>query len=339
MYPKLKHAVKSGKLKIFFLVSPPRSSSTALERAISQSPSIDLQINDPWAIYETDDKEEQTYNYIWSRINPLLLSQETITLLIKNVADYIPPGDFWKRQQQLVAHTIFLIRNPFLSLESLIKIEMNPSPEILRTGDYRSLEEPLKNKFLDCRTTGWEALWEHAEVMGQKPYTVVDSTLYRAFPELVFPYLTKKMEINFDEGSTNWTKNKKKFETDYDGAIPYYERVIKSDNLEPPLEEPLELEKFPFFLQEHLMKPGGALAIYLRFIKIMLAQMPELNASNLINTSLNGKSLQNIDPIFAYILLLSFNETNPNFEFQKELEYIAKAHPQFKKVFYSINLI
>ncbi|MCX6732332.1 MAG: hypothetical protein NTV98_02215, partial [Candidatus Roizmanbacteria bacterium] len=107
---------------IIHILSTPRSSSTALERSLFNSSAIDIQINDVWANYRDKDRISKVYQQILNEVKNALKKKNKITVLIKSIADYIPPGDEYGKMCRLVSNTIVLIRNPILQMESLLRV-------------------------------------------------------------------------------------------------------------------------------------------------------------------------------------------------------------------------
>lgn len=366
---------KSG-LRLISLLAPARSSSTALERALSGSPDIQLQVNDPFAIYDEAAREEKTYEYILSRLGE---HDGAVTALVKNVADYIPPGDAWLRWRDLCDGHIFLIRNPLLTMHSLFKmmvrhgdpgeldsyaretgyadgaalqnaladgddfsrqgnlyrmlftrdqkihrdrvmqipVLMHMSEAIAQDAGYAGLDalaaslgdknwaatqQRLQNpdaslagfdkvltRIFACRITGWEALYQHFSATPDA--VVMDSTMFRSAPEDAMRSLSRSLGIRYADSMRAWQGEGKTFTTDYDGDVPYYDRVVKSQRVDPPTEKPVPLDAFPPQFQHHLAGAGGCFDIYLR----MMAKIDPAFAASF---ALTGE-LQTTDPVFA----------------------------------------
>ncbi|MDI1229006.1 MAG: hypothetical protein PSY14_15095 [bacterium] len=383
-YAELLRRKKSG-LRLISLLAPARSSSTALERALSGSPDIQLQVNDPFAIYDEAAREEKTYEYILSRLDE---HDGTVTALVKNVADYIPPGDAWARWRDLCDRHIFLIRNPLLTMHSLFKMmvrhgdageldsfardtgyadgkalqqaladgnDFSRQGEVYRmlfTRDQKIHRDPVmqipvllqmteqvavdagyagldalaqsigdKNweasktrlaksdadlrgfdkvlvRIFACRITGWEALYQH---FVNTPYAIVmDSTMFRSMPEDAMRSLSHDLGIRYADSMQAWDgASGKSFTTDYDGDVPYYDRIVKSQRVDPPTEKPVPLDAFPPQFRHHLAGRGGCFDIYLR----MMGQIDPVFAASF---ALTGE-LQTTDPVFAAAFSTVFN--------------------------------
>ena len=435
-YSALEKKVKSGDLELFFIVSPPRSSSTALERALSNSDDITMQINDPWALFDDEDRENKTYEYILQKVESLPPDKRKAKVLIKNVADYIPPGKGWERQQALSKHTIFLVRNPVLSLESLVQVmakEIDPQDvlvdsltmdafarnkgykdwkdmqgETTRKRDYRDYEDVYKNyfpaeqnmnaspimrlpllgttkdthvqplgftnrdeyaqangyrswevlqegvkegsvsleEFQDLfnqlflyRITGWDALGDHMAVTQSTgaTYSVVDSTMYRAQPDSILGSLGLRIGISIGEQVHNWEGGNKIFSTDYDGEVPYYDKVVSSKGITFPTEEPIDIDRFPPFLQTHLLGSGGAISTYLDFLTILVNQGTDAELHTVLNSNHEGKSILEIDPLFGYMLVDRVQRSDASVDDDQLKNKIRNKYPNFLDIFNKID--
>lgn len=387
-YDELAEMKESGALRVISLLAPARSSSTALERALLESPDIDIQVNDPWAIYDSAEREENTYEYILDRIKQH--GKTPVTVLIKNVADYIPPGDCWERWSHLCDRHLFLIRNPLLTMHSLFKMMVRHyKPEQvaveplsmdeyakkkgyggwaelqqkLSAGDdfaqyedlysalftrdqkihhedvmrfpavlhipqqvaidagYRSLDqfaatlgdrdwdatrqyltqpwasllgfERILARVFAWRITGWEALYQHfCHTPGAY---VMDSTMFRSAPAAAMEKISEALGISYTPRMGAWENSAAKpFTTDYDGEVPYYDRIVQSQGIDPPVEKPPTLGAFPPPFRQHLTGREGCFDIYLR----MLNRMDAVFVAAFRLTD----ELKSTDPVFAHCL-------------------------------------
>jgi hypothetical protein len=173
-FTKIRDWVDAGQIKIISIIAPPRSSSTALERALLESPTIDTHINEPWSIFDNPSRETLVYSFIAERIGPLLRSTSSQTVLIKNIADYIPSGECWKRWSKLVHRHIFLVRNPLLTLESLLRMLV---PEMEHKETFTPAE--LERHAACCGFDSWAKLREQA--ITSREYSHLDEPMRHHF--------------------------------------------------------------------------------------------------------------------------------------------------------------
>lgn len=398
-YQELRDLTETGELEIYHVVAPPRSSSTALERALSNSPDIHIQVNDPWSIYDAD-RESQTYNYILGRMQDTLAAPQAkpLRMIIKDIADYIPPGEAWLRMADITQHTIFLIREPLLAMESMMRIMASEVPAkqgdayavqhgygswrvmqeaIAAARDYtpydalyqqlfreeqpihRRLEMQLPvlaatplsmiqkigfnsadayaaykgyeswdalvqniTKFPDkistcqelldenfmCRITGWTALRQHIDAMRPgDTSTVVDATMFRAAPNAITFALLQRLGLQFTPAVVDWAKGGTAFTPDYDGEVAYYDKVIQSAGVDPPVETPIPMGYFPAFVRTSLEGDDGALALYHQYLEQAVATTPPEVTRQILTATFDGKPLSEIDPIFYKELLAAQN--------------------------------
>jgi hypothetical protein len=350
-----------------------------------------MQINDPWSLYD-ENREPQTYQYILDRAQTVLpaVTDETARIVIKDIADYIPPGEPWDRMTDLVKHTIFLVREPLLALESMMQIMAKEVP--VETGesyahsagysswltmqdgvnakrDYRPYEALYKDLFRNeqpihdlpemqipvliatplrfirrlgydshdmyaaakgfgswdmlcgtlrggtvppaeicddlieenfaCRITGWTAMRQHFKSMPENASCdVVDSTMFRALPVSFLPDVFDRAQLRFSSDVVDWKSGSKTFNPDYDGEVPYYDKVIQSAGIAPPTETPIPVENFPRFIQESLAGEDGAFDIYQHFLEHIISRLSTERRQELLTVTVAGKPLQKVDPVF-----------------------------------------
>jgi hypothetical protein len=379
---------QSGQLLLYHIVAPPRSSSTALERALSNSPDIDAQINDPWSLYD-ENREAQTYDFLARRIAELRARKAgtPLRILIKSIADYIAPGEQWDRMTGISAYTVFLIRQPLLSTESMMRMmvrEATPDDAyaqhrgywdwqdmvatVDRARDYRDYEELYRSLFLNeqpihsrpemqipvleftpatvwadlgfttadhyaafkgypswrellaqltdntallaahtdlleanfrCRILGWTALQQHYRRMtpGSR-FGVIDATVYRALPERVLVSMLTEMGLTASPEVLSWQVAGKSFETDYDGTVPYYDRVLHSTEVQPPTENPVTIDRFPGFVADAIDSADGFFTIYRNLLSDAVSRLSIEDTVALVDWRWDGRSIQDVDPMF-----------------------------------------
>lgn len=135
-YRILEGMVQDGSLTIVSITSPPRTSSTALERLLTESPEIDGQCNEPWSnlnVTTVRQRNGQAYETLLVRVQALAAQKRgKLRIVVKNIADFIAPGDSFAQWDSLVSRHIMLVRNPVLSIESALNTifkELDPQFE------------------------------------------------------------------------------------------------------------------------------------------------------------------------------------------------------------------
>jgi hypothetical protein len=178
-FVQLKEMVDAGQLKLIHIISTPRSSSTALERALYQSPNVDGQINDVWADYDSEDREGLVYRSILEKVRAIQQrtpQKNSVQVIVKSIADYIPPGLAFERMTDLAQNTVFLVRNPLLQMESMMRVmaEAVASDSVVVGGV--SMDEYARHKGY----TDWLSM--QSEVNQQKRYFEYEEIFAVSFP-------------------------------------------------------------------------------------------------------------------------------------------------------------
>lgn len=151
-YQALKDRVDAGTLIFLSIVSPPRTGSTVLEKAIYNAyPGIAAQINEPSSqIHAGEDRVCAMYQNIWSEVVRLEafaadrgvdLNQQPLLLLTKNLFYYIGQDQEWVLYDDLAAHHIVTVRHPAATFESYTKAIIEtlekqavPLAQVIRKG-------------------------------------------------------------------------------------------------------------------------------------------------------------------------------------------------------------
>ncbi len=131
-YQALKDRVDAGNLIFLSIVSPPRTGSTVLEKAIYNAyPVIAAQLNEPSSqIHAGEERVSAMYKSIWDEVARLEafasdrgidLNQQPLVLLTKNLFYYIGQDKEWELYDNLMAHHIVTVRHPAATFESYTK--------------------------------------------------------------------------------------------------------------------------------------------------------------------------------------------------------------------------
>uniref|UniRef100_UPI001178B1B7 hypothetical protein n=1 Tax=Crenothrix polyspora TaxID=360316 RepID=UPI001178B1B7 len=131
-YQALKKKVDASSLVFLSIVSPPRTGSTVLEKAIYNAyPVIAAQLNEPSSqIHAGEDRVNAMYQSIWEEVAKLEtfaaeqgvdLNKQPLVLLTKNLFYYIGQDQEWQLYDDLMAHHIVSVRHPAATFESYTK--------------------------------------------------------------------------------------------------------------------------------------------------------------------------------------------------------------------------
>ncbi len=178
---------------VYIIVAPPRSSSTALARAFSRSPSIDYYCHEPFdkCYHYSGDYDsvlealEKPLVVTDGRPGPALESG----LLIKEMTFQV--GSDFPTLASLTAHPIvFIIRDPRLCISSRMR-------KLQKSGD-----DPL----FPAVESGWADLARQIRFCDEMRirYLVVDSADFRSNPAEIFPSLFRCVGLSFSTEYLSW---------------------------------------------------------------------------------------------------------------------------------------
>ena len=126
---RVKELVDTGKLEIISIISPVRTVSSITSRCFSGHPQIDTECLQPFHLkYSTPynpptDREEDGYALILENYQKAAAKKDTgkIRIVVKEMARNISTGEQLIRWSSLTKNPLVTIRNPILSIESLIR--------------------------------------------------------------------------------------------------------------------------------------------------------------------------------------------------------------------------
>ena len=193
-YEMLKANIEAGDLKIICIISPARAGSTFFLNVLAQSPSVHGFINQPFHLtysypyVSPDNREEIAYQRIWKSYQKArkLHNRKIITLVIKCMARNLGIGQQIMRFLRLIDKTILLIRNPFLSIDSLLKMQVISLEEMPETSQYNFDRYAAQKGIIDKTENGhhWRVLRDR--ILETKNYRLIADLLIEtlAFIEL-----------------------------------------------------------------------------------------------------------------------------------------------------------
>jgi len=120
-------AVRKGTVRVILLVAPPRSVSTGIAIALSQSPDVDLYIHEPFSNdYSNIPSASAGAKLIGEIIknnnrNRYITPDNPITIVIKEISTHLRPLHFHYLSQYSAA-VIIIVRSPLLQLSSIARI-------------------------------------------------------------------------------------------------------------------------------------------------------------------------------------------------------------------------
>ncbi|NES19019.1 MAG: hypothetical protein F6K41_08835 [Symploca sp. SIO3E6] len=239
-YEMVKSCVEHGDLKIICIISPARVGSTFFMNVLAQSPSVHGFINQPFHLTYSypyvfpGNREEIAYQRIWETYQQVrkLHYPKTITLVLKCMARNLGIGQQIRRFIQLIEKSIILIRNPLLSIDSLLKMQVISIEDMPEASQHNFDNYALQQGVMDQTGHGhhWRVLRDL--VLETKNYRLITDLLIEtlAFIELnqyeIDMLNDYQYRFNDDDGSfnhvfaLNWTG--------WDNMAAIYERYMSS---------------------------------------------------------------------------------------------------------------
>lgn len=193
-YEMIKSHVECSDLRIIGIISPARVGSTFFMRVLAQSPSVHGFINQPFHLTYSypyifpDNREEIAYQRIWEIYQQARKqhSQKTITLVLKCMARNLGIGQQVRRFLRLIDKILILIRNPFLSIDSLLRMQVISIEEMPEASQHNFDNYALQKGVTD--QTGCEHHWQALRnlILATKNYRLIEDLLIEtlAFIEL-----------------------------------------------------------------------------------------------------------------------------------------------------------
>jgi hypothetical protein len=125
-FHRLKNLLDEHQFKLIGIVGPPRTGSTALERALCGSPSVVAHCNEPWSSAclagGAEGVVQQVARSISSSRSAERRTRGPSFVLVKDISTYLPPGEDAEQWFGLMDSVIVIVRNPVLTTESLLRM-------------------------------------------------------------------------------------------------------------------------------------------------------------------------------------------------------------------------
>ncbi|MFO0971232.1 MAG: hypothetical protein U0520_02685 [Candidatus Saccharimonadales bacterium] len=184
------------------VVGVPRSISTAFCRALNESSTPSIFVNEPFNRENADlDTAAESILAVLEQV------QEPHLVIVKNMASYLSAGDF-TALNEIATHTIFTIRNPLVQIGSLLTRLVNdseifPGSSQLQQDDiYPYLDRVVEilvdsPRSKDFSKTGWKAMLEHFSLKGEAPTTVIDGDVFTRNPELILRMVCQRVVLEY----------------------------------------------------------------------------------------------------------------------------------------------
>ena len=242
----------------FLILSPPRSASTALARALSNHSQIGPYIHEPCDRYRHEDAG------IGAIVDRLQTGGLEGGALIKEMTFQLRSGRLAEVFLQQVRHPIaVLIRHPRRTLESrlrkvlqgLIRPESSTKMSItdvhrirdaVQSKNYSSIGDLIEEQVFPLEFTGWQDLERQLEICtrNQIPYRVIDAARFRAEPRANLEPLLAAWGLTFEPAMLEWDEGSFQVQG-LNEQSSWYRRVKTSRGVLPETASLPGLEHFP----------------------------------------------------------------------------------------------
>jgi hypothetical protein len=228
---------------VHLIISPPRTSSTALARVFLEHRSVGAYCHEP---FDRHYHHREGLESVFHSLSDPLRKGSGRRLVIKEMTFQL--GKHLRELRWITGYPIvFLIRDPRLSIAS----RMAKRVEGGQDAEFKAIE------------SGWDDLSEQVSFcdMAEVPYIILDSTDLRNDPQSTLSRLLPRFELEFRPEMLNWTPlNVERFGRLSGTQDHWYRRVLESKALEPAVEKVPDLESFSDAMRDQVER---ALELYL----------------------------------------------------------------------------
>lgn len=378
---QLRDYSQRGKLRINQIDSLPRTGSTLLFRALAEDKNIPVSGNVTGAIFEPflnrkkhlspEEKLEHGASIILQRAKLLGIDQQPVTLVMKEIASYLPI-QIMQHWQEIVNNFIFLMEDPHKQMYSFLHMLANGrsfglkdamgnplldstngvvmhSEENMRALWPEVTEMLAKNQF---QQTAWghltkvvDLVTSHCNDSNEKKMVIVDGSILKLTPELTLSQLTKQLnDCAFTSAMTSsWNKTSGKlfFHPNAPGYDPvgsdgvtrsmWIEPALRATRFAPPAVS-YPTDAFPPKLADHILH--DALPAYRSLMSHPAFLMPE-NVSFLIE---KGSTTCPVTLMALIKTLMDNHQTQEQYnELLRHHDRIMDECPEFSAAFAALS--
>jgi hypothetical protein len=191
-YQALLERVRRRELRLLLVLSPPRTGSTALAKALCQRFHVDAQLIEPAAQFLAgDERVSEMFKTLLRAVEsletgagatPRNTAHPPRVVLVKEISQHIGPAEEWRAWQRLFERTLVLVRQPSLALESLLLMTLGLVELLLGREEARPqswLSPPHAHLLPASATDSWASLAEH--LRRSRDFRCLGSDRFRAF--------------------------------------------------------------------------------------------------------------------------------------------------------------
>lgn len=261
--------VASGSIKIIELQAVPRSMSTALGRALNESATTSVFVNEPFNLHNGD--VNIAAGHVLSAVAPALSSaREPVVVLTKNIAGFLTAPAF-RTWRDVCSSVVWCVRDPRKQISSLITRTANGL--LFDVGSDRLKQSDLLPSHVAAATdwlrnsqvsknfslAGWRTIGARfGDSVGGCPNFVADGSLFSRVPDRLLAYLCSELEIEFrDRMVDGWDEPfmnvHRLYDPQYvDADDAWIKQAATSRGVVPSENPPLAESVMPEALREYL---------------------------------------------------------------------------------------
>ncbi len=306
-YNAIKKLIKEKKLEIVYVLSPPRTASTAIHISLTQN--SDGQILEPFNVKKRDNFSEGC-KHILERTNQLFKKKQQwpIRLVVKDIARNINL-DEWGLLKEITGFFVFTIREPSLSIYSFLKRRVNPYD-----SDKFGYEKALKLSDKIPEEAWHDSSWLkikfflddiNQEEKSRKKISILSDLSLRLDPEKTMRNLSKKF-----------------------GWLPFNDRLIKNwekgvgKNLYSP---PYKTQDYKTYRKRLFKNIWIKEAIWSNSFKPI---NPEKDSPrDLTKLPINIRDYYALEMLPTYIYFISRKENDSKLDSLEEIRQMARINP------------
>lgn len=268
-YDELTGRLEQGELSLIYVEAVPRSVSTALCRALNETPEPTVFINEPFnrTLY---DRELAATSILE------VLDRETTAehqaLIMKNIARNIS-APILHELVHFAQGVIWVVRDPHIQISALLTrvfndITFEPGARVLATSALTDENIQAASDFLergptstDFSKTSWAAIGEHfGEAQLEVPQIVVDGTQLTHNPSAVLQQVAQVVGLQYDPRMVEgWVQPFHNANSGYnprfgDETLAWTSDAATSTGIHAAPEAIIDISRLPETLQDHMAR-------------------------------------------------------------------------------------
>lgn len=266
---KLTNMIESGDLSLIHVEAVPRSISTALSRALSESDTPTIYVNEPFnrMKHDIEDASARILEAVDQSARPEDLP---LTVVSKNMARNISRPIF-SELMDISQGIVWSIRDPHVQISSLITriandLEFEPGADKLRQEDLTDEQIRKASDFLESgpKSTGfsktsWFDMGEHySQLNADVASVVIDGAMLTTDPETVLQNAARRLGLVFSSRMiSGWQGQFINANTGYsttltDDEHAWTREAVVSTGILPSSTSTIAIDRMPSSLQDHL---------------------------------------------------------------------------------------